>query len=240
MLITLGRILNQRLFHPSYHVAMNLTTQLTYVWSTLFLDVLNEHAPIKSRRVKRKSQPDWFNVEILEGIVKRELFHKKWRSSRDSAHWNSYKFWRNKTVHMINYAKKQYYHSVVRENCKDASKLWKLVQHLAPTKSSCHPDHLIVDGHKYDNPKDIANHFNEHFSNIVSNFTQNFNLNAIPDLYKLKQFISAKLPSDSVFNLPPISTTFVLEYLRNMDIKKSFGSRLHFSIFSKSWSTCNS
>ena len=80
-----------------------------------------------------------------------------------------------------------------------------------------------MDDHKYDNPKDIANHFNEHFSNIVSNFTQNFNLNAIPDLHKLNQFLSAKLPSDSVFNLPPISTSFVLEYLRNMDIRKASG-----------------
>ena len=70
------------------------------LWTTLFLDVLNEHAPIKSRRVKRKSQPEWFNVEIWEGIVKRELFLKKWRSSRDSAHWNSYKFWRNKVVQL--------------------------------------------------------------------------------------------------------------------------------------------
>ena len=33
-------------------------------WYLLFNDVLNTHAPVKSRRVKRPRPPDWFGAEI--------------------------------------------------------------------------------------------------------------------------------------------------------------------------------
>ena len=38
---------------------MNFTT-----WNTLFLSVLNKHAPIKEKRVKRTSKPVWLTEEI--------------------------------------------------------------------------------------------------------------------------------------------------------------------------------
>ena len=36
------------------------------VWNDMFLEVVNKHAPVKSRRIKRKYQPDWLTPEILD------------------------------------------------------------------------------------------------------------------------------------------------------------------------------
>ena len=44
--------------------------------SKIILNVLNKHAPLKSKRVKREKQPDWINEEIKEACRKRDMNHK--------------------------------------------------------------------------------------------------------------------------------------------------------------------
>ena len=40
-------------------------------WKSLFLEVLDKHAPIKSHRVKKKYQPDLLSPEILHCMKER-------------------------------------------------------------------------------------------------------------------------------------------------------------------------
>ena len=40
-------------------------------WKSLFLEVLDKHAPIKSHRLKKKYQPDWLSPEILDCMKER-------------------------------------------------------------------------------------------------------------------------------------------------------------------------
>ena len=37
-------------------------------WSTRFMNVFNKHAPLKSKRVNRETQPEWLNVEIKSAM----------------------------------------------------------------------------------------------------------------------------------------------------------------------------
>ena len=49
-----------------------------YVNGTLhFMQVFNKHAPVKSKRVKRETQPDWYNDEIKNATKNRDESHKK-------------------------------------------------------------------------------------------------------------------------------------------------------------------
>ena len=41
------------------------------IWSTLLLEVLDRHAPIKSHRIKKKYQPDWLTPEIMDLMKER-------------------------------------------------------------------------------------------------------------------------------------------------------------------------
>ena len=67
--------------------------------SKIILNILNKHAPFKSKRVKREKQPDWINEEIKEACRKKDMNHKL-------KNWNQYKFWRNKRNSHIRNAKK--------------------------------------------------------------------------------------------------------------------------------------
>ena len=58
--------------------------------SQILINVLNHHAPLRSKRVKRDKQPDWINEDIKEAGRNRHINHKL-------KNWKLYKFWQNKT-----------------------------------------------------------------------------------------------------------------------------------------------
>ena len=47
------------------------------LWNALFLLVLNKHAPIKEKRVKRSNKSTCLNEEITTAEKNREFYHKK-------------------------------------------------------------------------------------------------------------------------------------------------------------------
>ena len=64
-----------------------------YVFNSLFLDVLNDHAPMK--QVKIKSRPNPFvTPEIRQLIGTRDNWHKRASKTKDRLHWNTYRFFR--------------------------------------------------------------------------------------------------------------------------------------------------
>ena len=75
---------------------MNFST-----WNALFLSVLNKHAPIKEKRVKRVKKSAWLTGEITAAQKNRDYYHKK-------QDWENFKLWRNKTKSLIRIAKKSF------------------------------------------------------------------------------------------------------------------------------------
>ena len=62
-----------------------------YVFNSLFLGALNEHAPI--RRVKLKSRPNpYITPEIRQLMRTRDKWHKSAIKTKDRLHWNAYRF----------------------------------------------------------------------------------------------------------------------------------------------------
>jgi hypothetical protein len=49
----------------------------TYMWYTLFMRIINKHAPLKTKRIKYSKQPDWLTDEIKEAQKKRTIFIKQ-------------------------------------------------------------------------------------------------------------------------------------------------------------------
>ena len=49
---------------------------------TAFMQVFNKHAPVKSKRVKRETQPDWYNVDIKNATKNIDESHKSYAYHR--------------------------------------------------------------------------------------------------------------------------------------------------------------
>ena len=67
-----------------------------------FMTVFDKHAPIKTKRVKLESQPDWYNEDIKFASKQRDMYHK-------SRNWPQYKHLRNKTIQLMRAAKKAFF-----------------------------------------------------------------------------------------------------------------------------------
>ena len=63
------------------------------VYGILFLDVLNDHAPIKKIKIKAKPNP-FVTPEIKELMKTRDNWDKSAMKTNDKLHWNAYKFFR--------------------------------------------------------------------------------------------------------------------------------------------------
>ena len=70
------------------------TNDIVESWSSLFLDIIDKHLPLKQHRVKRKQQPKLLNGEIFYAIRTRD----RYKSINDN---EQYKIWRNKVCALI-------------------------------------------------------------------------------------------------------------------------------------------
>lgn len=84
----------------------------------IFTEVLNHHAPLIKKRVKRLYQNELMNDEILDSMRKRNFYHKK----KDIY---SYRLWRNKVKYLIENSKQNYYTNIIEHKKGNSSKLWK-------------------------------------------------------------------------------------------------------------------
>ena len=74
-----------------------------------FLSLLDKHAPLKKKRVKKCQQPGWMNQEILNSIKTRDKFHNE----KDM---NNYKIWRNKVKSLISKSKQEFFNDAINSN----------------------------------------------------------------------------------------------------------------------------
>lgn len=132
------------------------------IFYNIFYDVLNKHAPIKVKRIKRQHQPDWYSEEIKHARKTRDLFHAK----KD---WNNYKVWRNNTIKLIEQVKTKFYNNAIKEK-SDSKLLWKHIKTVSSDdihKPCSLPSTLIFHGSTFSKEHNIINALTCHFINIA-------------------------------------------------------------------------
>ena len=65
-----------------------------------FMSVFDKHAPLKTKRVRKETQPEWYDEKIKTASKTRDMHHK-------ARNWNQYKYWRNKATDLIRSEKKK-------------------------------------------------------------------------------------------------------------------------------------
>ena len=108
-------------------------------FNSLFLDVLNEHAPIK--RIKIKSRPNPFITrEIRELMRTRDRCrHKSAIKTNDRLHWNAYRFFRQEVKREIRLAEKAHVRSEILNSNGNTNAIWKVINRCLPKKATSRP-----------------------------------------------------------------------------------------------------
>jgi exonuclease III len=188
------------------------------IWYKLFNQVLDAHAPVRRKRVKRWHQPKWITPAIIEAIHIRDHMHKKGQTSM-------YKQQRNKVKRMVANAKRTHYKDIIEDNKGNYKKLWQCIKELSGSKKAGLPTMIKdVDGDILDRDADIGSAFNDHFTKLSRDAEVN---KVIPEgvKEKLQAFVHSKLQNSDrkTFFIPTITTSYVSKQLKKLDTSKAKG-----------------
>ena len=140
------------------------------LFSSLIIQQLNKHAPIKNKRVKTKRMPYWFTPDIRQMQKLRDNCKRK-------KQWTEYKKYRNKTRQLIRASKRKHFSESISKS-KDTKHIWAHLRTLnGDSKASNNrlPEELIIDNECITNSAEIAQKLNTYFSSIANILNQNDN-----------------------------------------------------------------
>ena len=186
------------------------------VWNTLFLEILDKHAPIKSHRVKKKYQSEWLSSEILDCMKQRNKYKLNGNISE-------YKQMRNKVTDLTDIAKKKTYQTKIEEGKSDPRTIWKLFKEFGlKGKGNDNENNFAIkcEDNIITAESDLAILFNNYFVNVASKLQEPI-INS--EFEYLNTFVESKVPNDVEFKIPLTNAAFVNTFLSNLNISKSTG-----------------
>ena len=190
------------------------------MWESMFLSVVNSHAPLIEKRVKVLQQPLWWSDDIQQAISHRDyLCHLFKQNGKDPATGELYRRARNSVTHMVRMAKTEFYSDVLQG--EDIKAKWNAIRSTMKTTTSIGPKLKKTDDTRL-NACEISNKFNDHFSNIGTKYRPDANT-PFPEFGKLQEFINGKKSQDVLFRIPNISYDFVYKQIKSMSNTKATG-----------------
>ena len=177
------------------------------VWQSLFMPIIDKHAPIRRRRVKQRAQPGWITADIMEAMKIRDSLKK-------AKKFDEYKSQRNKVSVLIKNSKRKYVEQMISNNC-DTAHLWRAMNEITRKKrkpslsATASPDTL-----------------NEHFLSAASLLHQSNP--STPQDYEysdplLADFCSDRLQPNDQSHIPELAAHEVGKYISELKNKKSVG-----------------
>ena len=127
------------------------------VFNKLFLEVLNQHAPV--RRVKIRSKPNPFiTPEIRQLMRTRDQWRKLAGKTNDPLHWNGYRFFRQEVKREIRVAEKVHVRTQILDSNGNSNSIWKIINRRLPRKQDSFMASEDLTG--------LANELNDYFTSV--------------------------------------------------------------------------
>ena len=160
-------------------------------WKTLFLEVSDVHAPLRSKRVRGSKSP-WITTELKKMMHLRDRLKIKAIRSGDDIDWNNFKRARNNVNvnNAIKNAKKSYYEKAIINE-------------------------LEFEDRKLTDPTEIAEGFNKFFAEIGPKLSEN-----IEDIDTcFDEFVNQSISGNLSFQ--QISPSLVSSHSRKLSMRKA-------------------
>ena len=187
------------------------------IWKELFLEVLDNHAPLQHKKIRTKKVP-WITSAIKQLIITRDRLKRKAIITNLEIDWLNYKTSRNKVNIQLRNAKKNYYSTKISDQKCNPKEAWKTINDiLGRQRKPTVVNELKLGENSLTNTKDIAEVFNDYFSNIGPDLASKIdtpNLNFQTYIEKAKSEFSA---------FQPITVSNVYHLLHGLSSNKATG-----------------
>ena len=128
-----------------------------------FLATLNEHAPLKKKKVRYNHQA-FMNKTLCKAMTKRSKLPYTFNKKRSSENWQNYRRHRNICSNILNSTKKTFFEALNINEITDNRKFWKTIKPFFTDKCKTTNKIILTEINETlnDNNK-ISNNFNEYF-----------------------------------------------------------------------------
>ena len=199
------------------------------MWYKIYNDIIDTHIPLREKRVKSISLPQWLSRELLSSIRTRNRL-KKLAKNREQ--WCEYKSFRNQVTYQIRCAKRSFYSDQIESNRKDSGKLWQVLKNAAGISKQgnlltniTHNDKTLTDKHE------IANAFNLHFSSVAAKVLSETKSREVlhsdtrqEALSSVDRFVSLQTPFPPLVSIPLMTEEFLIKQLNDLPNNKAKGA----------------
>ncbi|CAB4021257.1 Hypothetical predicted protein, partial [Paramuricea clavata] len=188
-------------------------------WTSVFSEVIEKHAPVRSFRVRNKPSP-WLNSELKYLMINRDKLKKKAISSNNSESLSAYKQQRNFVNNKIKKAKKAYFQDELNRNVNNVKETWKILNNALGKKS----DNIEINTLSSDSGEiltesfDIANSLNKHFVGIGPKLASNVPL--LGNVATAKDYMTQV---ESSFEFQKIDSKDVFKLINKLNLRKASG-----------------
>ena len=138
-------------------------------WKSIFLEVLNKHAPVKTVR-PRKNQLPWIDEDIRELMQERDWVLHKYHRTKDRELWNVFKRMRNQVTMNMRRAKREYYAAVCND-IKNPKKGWTALRSLMGKHHKEPIQAIMTEDGEVTGDQQIAEVFNKYFTSLFTSRT---------------------------------------------------------------------
>ena len=140
--------------------ALDLEDLLTQ-YDTTLRQLMDKHAPLKTKTVTIRPVTPWYNNEIDKEKKKRRHLEKVWRKSKLTVHRESFKMQRNRVNELMQQSKEKHLNEVIA-NCENQKDLFQIMNELLVRKVAPKlPSH--------DSVTELCSLFREFFSSKIKN-----------------------------------------------------------------------
>ena len=190
-------------------------------WSTLFKDILDQHAPIKRKWVRGDQLP-WITPQIQREIALRNKLFKRHRKDPSPSSWEAYTKQRNKVTSLKRKGVKTFCYDASTA-AKHPGDFWKKMRPLLPNSGANKQSNitLVENGTVITEPSAVADVFNDYFANVVPSGDSSEEVDDFADHPSVK-LIEAREVLDS-FSFEPVSSSHVRDILDHLNPRKAVG-----------------
>ena len=192
-------------------------------WSTLYNNILDQHAPIKKKWMRGDQLP-WISPEILQEIGRRNRLFKRYRTNPANDLWVAYKQERNRVTSLKRKGIKEFCNNAI-SNAKHAGEFWKKMKPLLPNSSQSKLNGIILveDGKILTEPSEVVEVFNNYFASVAVSETCSGSAEHFYDHRSVLGSASRQV-LEHPFNFEPVSSSYLKEILDNLNPRKAVGA----------------
>lgn len=186
-------------------------------FENIFLDIANNHAPLKRKRVRQKNPSPWLTDEILAAMRERDQLKKRASKQNSLSLWDDFRKLRNRVNGMIKESKRTYLTNALKT--KDSKEIWTNLRYIVPGKSK-HTDISCIktDQGECSSSKDVADTLNEYFANVGPSIADK-----IPDAEINDHYVNENVENNMHFIFKDVHHDYVLNQLCSLADKKATG-----------------